>query len=237
MPVRQPQPPQMQPNERPSAPSPMPSSPRHPVSSDQMAPRSREGTWVRSETLRVMGIDPGWAKMGIVILEQTLGGPIVCKTAIFAQTKKDKDLKKKHLRVSADDSRRLKEIWEAMDNAAAGVGGINGIAAEVYAPFKAQGGNSWKSAMAYALVHGYGMAKNIIVQPFIPQDLKRAFGLTLSASKDEIGCAVQTRVHGLTVALEKYAEGNHEHVTDAAGHAFLGLLEIYKLRQQMGVTL
>ncbi len=198
----------------------------------------KERTWVRAETLRVMGIDPGWAKMGICVLEQTMGGPIRVKLARLAKTEKGKDAKAKMERVSIDDGKRLRELWYQMAAAAQEAGTVVSIAAEAYAPFKAAGGNAWKSAMAYALVHGYGLGNNILIQPFLPMDLKKAFGLSKSASKDEVGAAIQLKVEGLTEALALIrAQGDHEHVTDAAGHAYLGLMEIYKLRQQTGVVI
>ncbi len=83
-----------------------------------------------------------------------------------------------------------------------------------------------------------GSGNNILIQPFLPMDLKKAFGLSKSASKDEVGAAIQLKVEGLTEALALIrAQGDHEHVTDAAGHAYLGLMEIYKLRQQTGVVI
>lgn len=221
-----------------------PMLPLPPTSSDSTAFQLREKTWVRAQTLRVMGVDPGWANMGIVVLEQTIGGPVKCLLAKHIKTESEN--KKAKIRVSVDDARRLKEIWYAIALAAEEAGPIQAISAEAYAPFKGRmGGNAWKSAMGYAVVHCYGFSQNILVHPGLPSDLKRGFGLSKSASKDEVGDALQAKIEGLREilyaprkvggSLLNIPEGSHEHVTDAAGHAFLGLMDIYKLRQQTGV--
>lgn len=205
--------------------------------------QSLERTWVRSDTLTVVGIDPGWANQGMVALRQTQGEQIQLVGVSLLETEKDKSAKAKHLRVSIDDGRRLRELWEGMDAFVTPLGSVNSIGVEAYAPFKAQGGNSWKSSMAYALVHGYAHHRDILVQPALPLDLKKSFGLAKGASKAEIGEALFQKIPALHEALlEKvkgrlrYAEGKWEHLTDAAGHAYLALLEIYRMRKLTGVA-
>lgn len=204
---------------------------------------SQEKSWVRAETLTVVGVDPGWANHGMVALRQVQGQQIQLLGISLVETEKDQSVKAKHLRVSIDDGRRLRELWDGMDAFIGPLGVINSIGVEAYAPFKAQGGNSWKSSMAYTLVHGYAYHSNILVQPALPLDLKKSFGLAKGASKTEIGEALFQKIPGLHDALlEKvkgrlrYAEGKWEHLTDAAGHAYLALLEIYRMRKMVGVN-
>ncbi len=196
-----------------------------------------EQTWTRADTLTIVGIDPGWANQGMVALRQTQGQPIQLLGIKHIKTEKESDKKgRQKLRVNVDDARRLRELWDAMDEFVRPLGPVNAIGVEAYAPFKAQGGNSWKTSLAYALVHGYAHHANVVLQPFLPLDLKAAFGLSKGASKDEIGIAVCAKIPGLHEALKQYAAGKHEHITDAAGHAYLTLVEIYRMRKLLGVS-
>lgn len=236
--TRTPAPP-LKPEQMPLFPS-LETSPPQPLRQPVLAtegtePPRKEQSWVRADSLTVVGIDPGWANQGMVAIRQVQGQPIQLLAVKMLHTEKDKGKKAKQLRVNVDDARRMRELWDGMDAFLRGIGGVNAIGVEAYAPFKAQGGNSWKSSMAYAMVHGYAHHANVVVQPFLPLDLKKAYGLAKGASKEEVGREVCNKIPGLRQALESYAEGKWEHLTDAGGHAYLALLEIYRLRKLTGV--
>ncbi len=216
--------------------TPVPQQLQSPSQPGQQSSEPTARPW-RGDTLTVVGIDPGWANQGMAVIRQTQGQPIELLAVKYTKTEKFKDKKaKQNLRVNVDDARRLRELWAGMDELVK-PWGANAIAVEAYAPRPGMGGgNAWKSAMAYALVHGYALHRDITLQPFLPLDLKAAFGLTKSADKSEVGRAVCAKVPGLENALHKYPQGVWEHLTDAAGHAYLGLLEIYRMRKLMGVS-
>jgi Holliday junction resolvasome RuvABC endonuclease subunit len=187
------------------------------------------------QALRVMGVDPGFASCGVVVLEQR-EGQVKALAANVLRTKKASKKALRDLRVSADDQRRLRAFWEGLQGIAA-VHAPQALAVETYAPQPGRtGGNGWKAAVVYGLVQGLGLSQGLQVLPFLPADLKRVFTNSTSASKEAVADVVLTQVTGLAAFLDRLPAGQHEHVTDAAGHALLGLREMVEMRRMMGVA-
>jgi Holliday junction resolvasome RuvABC endonuclease subunit len=194
-------------------------------------PPAAQGPWV----LRVMGVDPGFASCGVVVLEQREGQVKALLGTVLRTKKADKKVLR-DLRVSADDQRRMRTFWAGLQSAA--VAGLpQALAVETYAPQPGRnGGNAWKAAMVYGMVQGFGLANGLQVLPFLPSDLKRAFANRASASKQAVADVVLEQVPGLKAFLKGLPEGQHEHLTDAAGHALLGLREMAEMRRMMGLA-
>jgi hypothetical protein len=109
------------------------------------------------------------------------------------------------------------------------------VGVEAYRPFKGRmGGNAWKSAVGYGLASGFARARGWPLHVFLPDDLKRAFGLggrkipgtnqRVKVSKREVEVAVCRKVDGLAELLDKLPKAQREHAADAAGHAYLVLV-------------
>ena len=187
------------------------------------------------DALRVMGVDPGFASLGVVVLEQRQG-QIQALAANVLRTKKASKKVLRDLRISADDQRRLRSFWDGLQGIAA-LHSPQALAVETYAPQPGRGGgNAWKAAVVYGLVQGLGLAQGLQVLPFVPSDLKRVFTRSASASKQAVADVVLGQVTGLAAFLDQLPAGQHEHVTDAAGHALLGLREMAEMRRMMGVA-
>ncbi len=185
--------------------------------------------------IRVMGVDPGFASLGVVVLEQRQG-QIQALAATVLRTKKASKKVLRDLRVSADDQRRLRAFWDGLEGIAV-AHAPQALAVETYAPQPGRGGgNAWKAAVVYGLVQGLGLSHGLQVLPFLPGDLKRVFTSRASASKQAVGDVVLGQVVGLAAFLDKLPAGQHEHLTDAAGHALLGLREMVEMRRLMGVA-
>lgn len=206
-----------------------------------MKPTRKPVTLKAKPGVTVLGVDPGWAKMGAATLYQKARGePIVptsvsfCKTA--PQTKKQK-----HLRVNVDDTRRLREVWDW-------VTGLMlqhepyAVGVEAYSPGRpVQGGKqgtgnfAWKASMSYALVQAAAWAYGVPLFVFIPQDVKRAFHLKGSTSKADVAETMRQRWPVLPGLIDKRAKEQHEHLYDAVGIAYLAMEELYGMRALMGV--
>lgn len=186
------------------------------------------------EALRVMGVDPGLASLGVVVLEVRQGS-LHALAAQVLRTKKASKKALRDLRVSADDQRRICALWAGMD-AIATAHRPHALAVETYAPQPGRtGGDAWKAAVVLGLVQGLGLAHGCQVLPFLPSDLKRVLARKASASKQEVADVVLGRVGGLAARLAAIPAGQHEHATDAAGHALLGLEEMQAMRRMMGM--
>lgn len=184
--------------------------------------------------VRVMGVDPGFASIGACVMERPDGHPIELLEARLLVTKKLAG--KKHnlkMRVSADDSRRIKDIWKDLDDM---VERLNPsvMAIEWYMP-RGKFAGGWKACMTVGVVHSIAMARDMFVITNLPQDVKRAFGLNLSASKIQIAQAVCEKVPPLRTFLDTMAKAKQEHVADAAAHAYLAFAQVAELRQMMGI--
>jgi Holliday junction resolvasome RuvABC endonuclease subunit len=135
--------------------------------------------------------------------------------------------KEKNLRVSTDDARRLELIWEQFDSVAAEFD-LKVVAAEVYQPFK-KASSAWKTAMVYGLVLAWAKSRGVPFWCYLPSDLKRAFGMKASASKEEVAGALYRRVPKLGDQILAHAKTNREHLSDAAGHAYLAVSALTSL--------
>lgn len=150
----------------------------------------------------------------------------------------DKQIKKArvNLRVTNDDLRRYSVIWKRIE--------------EIYNQYKptilgleayrvmtgAGGGSSWKAAVVYGEVLGFGFSKGMYVSPSLPTDIKKRFCGVQSASKLDVEIALEKQVIGLEQALEAIPVSKREHTVDAACHAILALEEVCSISDLPGVS-
>lgn len=213
----------------------MPTFPeRTPVPMGQIKLTKRE--WVQSERLVVMGVDPGLGSVGVAVLEQV--GYAAPRVLFLTVTTTEKATKKDRvgLRVSTDDKRRYREIWDDLD-AVAEQHKPNALAVEVYEPYGKQGGTAWKCAVVYGMLYGFAFSQDLVIMPFRATDLKQKITNKKSASKEDVEHALESQIMGLKDSLAVFPKTKHEHAADAAGHALMGLRELHELRQAMGVRL
>jgi Holliday junction resolvasome RuvABC endonuclease subunit len=189
--------------------------------------------WVEADTLTVMGVDPGMASTGVVILTKAEGEKPICQHVEVIRTKKAEKKDRRGLRVTADDSRRMREIWNGLADVHQ-AHRPQALAFEVYTPYRAQGGTAWKAARIEGAVQMFGLERQMLVLPFLPQDLKRNFCGKLGASKQEVQDAMALKVESLEAMMLRLPKTIREHVADAAGHAYLAFEEIYRMRSMMG---
>jgi Holliday junction resolvasome RuvABC endonuclease subunit len=205
--------------------------------------------WTTARHLVVMGVDPGFASSGVVILERISPEvmPVAVAAKVVATKKADKKLRST-LRVSADDLRRYRETWNEMclfyDEFHPHALGV-----EVYQPgfrskkFKGKQGGVGGTAGAVKSMGVYGgmifwaLTLKMFVSSFLPSDLKKRFCGRQSASKREIISEMCQLIVGLEELLASVPKSKREHVADAAGHAYLVLEEIDRMKVMLGLGL
>jgi len=180
--------------------------------------------------IRVLGIDPGFASLGVARLVRHEDGTLHAEAARVLTTKKASKKQRVALRVSADDLRRSRILWDGIGELAVGV---QAVAYEVYTPFAGSGrtASGSKTALACGLAQALGFSLGIPVIPVLPVDIKSEVVRSKSASKAAVAEALVDQVAGLAELLEAISERKREHASDAAGVAFVGLLEIERLRR------
>ena len=196
-------------------------------------PTLKQRPWVASKTLVVMGVDPGVAATGVAVLAKTEASAPICQRLELIQTKKADKKDRRGLRVTADDARRLREVWNGLAPIAEEYR-PQALAFEVYSPYQAQGGNAWKAARIEGAVQMFGLERGMLVLPFLPQDLKRGFCAALNASKGDVQEALIQKIERMSDELERFPKGKREHLADAAGHAYLAFEEMIRMRAMLG---
>jgi len=102
------------------------------------------------------------------------------------------------------------------------------LVVEHYAPWPgSMAGNAWKTALGYqiALCSGFAAEWEIQIKIARPDDLKRAFLGRNKGTKEDIIAVIPNKVVGLKEILVDTKKVWHEHIVDAVGHAYFGLIE------------
>lgn len=194
--------------------------------------------WATEVKQRVMGVDPGLAATGVVILErESPGTPIRAVAVRMVKTKIAPKKGRSKLRITSDDQRRYKEIrtgldliWSEFDPYAVGV--------EVYTFNPRQKGSiqGIKTMGVYVGTLFWAYSRNLFAAGFMPSDLKRRFCGKQSASKKDVERAMYKQVIGLEEMISAMPKGDQEHLADAAGHAVLVLEETDEVRKMLGLV-
>lgn len=170
-------------------------------------------------TVRVMGVDPGLARVGVAVLEE--GARPCVLEAYVAATTKGKGKR------TDDDVSRMRMIWANIAHTFEEYQPQT-IAVEAYTVFKGtQGGQGrgagWKAIYAYSMTCALGFSKGVKVMSFMPSELKLGVTQNKSAGKYEVEHALYDLVDGMREKMDQTPPGDREHAADAIGHAFLAL--------------
>lgn len=185
--------------------------------------------------LVVMGVDPGLATGGIVIANRRSDGRANFIDAFVIGTEKCSKKQRKNTRITDDDVRRHKEIFEVFE-IAYGKYKPYAVGIETYMPFNARGGgNSLKTLGVYGGVLWWCFSRGLVVFPFLPIELKMRCVGCRSASKINVESRVRLELVGLDRAMRDIDKGNREHIADAAGYALLAIDEVNSVRKIMGL--
>jgi len=177
----------------------------------------------------VMGVDPGFASLGVVVIGRPAQGKIQLLYMGVIATQKAKKKERVNLRVTNDDQRRYDEIYDALE-ALWQRFRFTAVGVEAYHPH-AKAASGWKTAVVYGGIMFWSKAVNIYCAPYVPQDLKRRFCGKQTGSKIEVASAATQLVEGASAVYLATNKTDQEHVGDALGHAILVLEEIDRVRK------
>lgn len=183
----------------------------------------------------LLGLDPGFASTGYCLLQRH--GEHVLPLAVgVIETAKTPKKQMRDLRVTADDFRRVKEIYYALQKLMHDFRPV-AIAYEVYQPFVGvqMRTGAWKTARVEGLITSMGLQHEAIVLPYLTGDLKRGIAVQKSATKVQVENAICDLVPELRPKFAAIAKTKREHVADAAGYAFLAFEELRRMAKALGV--
>lgn len=197
--------------------------------------------WTEVGSDVVIGIDPGFASLGAVVIYRPPGElPRVVRSELI-ETQKAPKKNRSSLRVSHDDLRRYSEIYgkasKLVQNHQVVAMGI-----EVYQPgfqgsggARRGGGAASKTMAVYGMLLGLGFAHRLFVSAGNPADVKRRFAGRVKASKEEVIERMRGVVVGIGDFLDEVPKTKREHLADAAAHAVLALEELDEARIRLGL--
>lgn len=167
-----------------------------------------------------MGVDPGFANMGVAVVDSDL-------RVLEAYTVGTSKTGNKKRRVTDDDVDRMNLLWLNLRQTVEEFK-PDAVAVESYTVFRPeQGGQGkgagWKAVYAYAMACTVAFEHALPIYAFRPGDLKRIVAKDKSASKVDVEDAVRKVVANLDEFLEGIPSGAHEHAADAVGLALCGL--------------
>jgi len=187
--------------------------------------------------LVVLGIDPGFAKIGCAVVSGERMGKYQVEHGGIITTEKMAKKKRCGLRVTNEDVFRHRKIWTALD-AVRREYDVYAVGTEAYV-VDGRGGRGKNSAAKTLGVYGgilwWSFCCGFHAAPFIPQDLKRRFCGKQSGTKEEVIRALSRIVDGFDEKRMKICESDQEHFADAVGVAILMLEDVFEMRKQLGV--
>lgn len=191
--------------------------------------------WVTDERPIILGLDPGFAATGYCLLQKYNGNVLPLAVGVIETTKTPKK-QMRDLRVTADDYRRIKEVYFALQQIMHDFKPA-AVAYEVYQPFVGvqMRTGAWKTARVEGLIVSLGLQHEALVLPYLTGDLKRGIAVQKSATKVQVENAIADLVPELRPKFAAIAKSKREHVTDAAGYAFLAFEELGRMAKALGV--
>lgn len=207
----------------------------HRVTQRRAEIRLQKKRWVTNDAPIILGLDPGFAATGYCLL-QRIGGHVVPLTVGVIETTKTPKKQMRDMRVTADDYRRIKEIYYALQKLMQDFKPV-AIAYEVYQPFAGpqMRTGAWKTARVEGLLVGIGLQHEAMVLPYLTIDLKNGIAVARSATKAQVERAIVDLVPELRPKFEAVAKTKREHVADAAGYAYLAVEELQTMAKALGV--
>lgn len=173
----------------------------------------------------ILGIDPGFAKCGIAIVELMPDAERVISLFVACTSKSDK---KRKVRASEDNVRRAAELF-GMINFPIG-GDTIAICAEAQS-WPRNAGAIAKIGIAWGVVAGIAARHGLPVLQATPKELKRAVCGRGTASKKEVQAALVERYGELPLPPQR---GLHEHACDALAAVVACLdADVIKLARRM----
>jgi Holliday junction resolvasome RuvABC endonuclease subunit len=192
--------------------------------------RPRWATTARVE--RVMGVDPGLASTGVVILDRS-SGSWVSLHAEVVRTEKAARRRGTNIRVTEDDVRRYREVVAVVDNVYRQFVPV-AMGLEAYT-VKGPSAASWKVGAVYGALLGWAYAVQLYASPAQPLHLKKRFCSPQDASKAALQRALEAEVSGLAEQLLAMPKTQREHAADAAAHAVVMAEELDRVSNMLGL--
>jgi crossover junction endodeoxyribonuclease RuvC len=180
-------------------------------------------------SIRVLGVDPGLANMGVAAVELTSDGESICEVSVFSTVK---STKKQNVNASSDTIRRARtlslELANFFERHRPCVVAVEAMS------FPRNASSAAKTAVSWGLLVSEVRRYNIPIVQASPQEMKRALCGKVSASKLEVQEVLKARhPDAFHDFVREYPKRQHEHGFDAVG-AVVACLDSEVMRMARG---
>lgn len=181
-------------------------------------------------SLRLLGLDPGFANIGWAVLELGPTNKLVA-CGVFRTEKSDK---KRQVGASDDNLRRSREITAEFQRLIERFS-VSAICAESMS-FPRNASAAAKVAMCWGIVGALTHLRQLPLVQASPQEIKKQLCGRKDASKEDIAAAVRKQYPDITSLLEDVTASAQEHAFDAAA-SILAALETSEVIRVLRGTL
>lgn len=191
-----------------------------------------------------MGIDPGFAELGISIVEKVgLEGSFGVKLLRNVTTRPTPKKDLKNMRKTIDDLRRYREIADVLRHIMIHYRPYS-VGVEVFTPMRGKQTEKWtgqntgsmKALAVYGGVIFSSIFSDLFVSCYLPSDVRRRFCEGDSGKKIDVENVLRAKVDDFDRLINDIPKSKREHVTDATAHAILVMEEAEQVRQEMGLV-
>ena len=181
-----------------------------------------------TKSVLVLGLDPGLAKMGVVLIELTTDQVILRKAAVIRTEKSDKKVK---VLATEDNLRRSCEIYRTLKTFASVGNRYAQVICTESMSWPRSAGAAAKVALAWGTVAALAVELDVPVVQVSPMELKNRITGVKTATKRQVEGILRARF-GADVAAtgidRHYRDGGvastlQEHIWDAAGAVIASL--------------
>ena len=183
-----------------------------------------------SDFIVSLGVDPGFACAGFGVVKRS-NGLYTAEHIELVETKRAKDAKKRGIRMTDDDVRRMSELAKIIDSLFQAFS-PKLVGVEAFSVFSAKGAGV-KAAYSYAITVGLAAVYDVPVYAYTPQEIKVAMTKNKSSTKIEVQTAVEKDyIKGIEWNAPK---SKQEHVGDAVALAIMAIRERDNMIKQLAL--
>ncbi len=170
----------------------------------------------RAGDTRLLGLDPGFASIGWVVININNCAMVNNEALIGADVLRTTKADKKQNTYAADDNfRRAKEIGRELSRIV-DLYQVDAVCAEAMS-FPRSSSVAAKMAMCWGVIAQICVTRNLPIAQATPKAIKKNLTGTAAASKDDVQAALSVRFPETIGMIGHLPKGLYEHVFDSAG--------------------
>ncbi|MEM1417179.1 MAG: crossover junction endodeoxyribonuclease RuvC [Myxococcota bacterium] len=173
---------------------------------------------------RILGVDPGWASLGLVVAE-LVDGRLTGGSLVHATTVRTSARKRAGVTYAQRERRRARELFDRLSSQ---MDGVDLVVSEAPTLVPSRTKSSMSVGRAFGLLDGVTFALGVPVFYFTAGEIKHAATGSTKASKGAVADGVARALPGMETMLERQritGEDSTSHAYDAGGAILAALAD------------